>query len=680
MNELFEAVKKGDAEVVKSLLAGGALVDAVNQYGYTPLHWAAKNGYKAVVDLLLEAGADIKLLKKDSVERELCQNILNGLLRSAVISNNIVKVQAYIAIGAGVNATDDDGETPLHLAAAIGQAAIVAALLDGGADVDAVSQNRRTPLHWAVRNGCEAVVRLLLAAGALVDAVDLWGGSALIFAAENGYEAVVDLLLETGADITLLKKDSVERELCQNILNGLLRSAVISNNIVKVQAYIAIGAGVNATDGDGAMPLHWAASRGHAAVVAALLDGGADVDAVSQNRRTPLHWAVRNGCEAVVRLLLAAGALVDAVDLWGGSALIFAAKYGYEAVVQVLLAAGAKVNAVDKQGYTPLRIARDGPTYDAIKAYIDSKQHQWRRHLQALRSSALHQQKTSNFHLVELFPDNIKRKFIASFFERLSPLLAFSKILNPRLAEGNKENSSPAASVALDIVELIAGFIEPRIPTLLNVISRSLKDHPEVLEVYAKVLESLNQLQSYINTHTGKKERQKAALDIQEKLLALTESRKIFNSENVLEEIIANLTEESYAEVFKTHSVNKVISFFPLAGGCELAYTKLEGVLASIQKIFSPDSVGINFNKLKDSLQAQAQAQAQAQPEPEVAAAQPEPVASPEAVASPEPEPKEAEAGRPAATTTFFVAAAEAVGAAGSASPEPDGTELKVVC
>ncbi len=242
------------------------------------------------------------------------------------------------------------------------------------------------------------------------------------------------------------------------------------------------------------------------------------------------------------------------------------------------------------------------------------------------------------------------------------PLLAFSKILNPRLAEGNKENSSPAASVALDIVELIAGFIEPRIPTLLNVISRSLKDHPEVLEVYAKVLESLNQLQSYINTHTGKKERQKAALDIQEKLLALTESRKIFNSENVLEEIIANLTEESYAEVFKTHSVNKVISFFPLAGGCELAYTKLEGVLASIQKIFSPDSVGINFNKLKDSLQAQAQAQAQ--PEPEVAAAQPEPVASPEAVASPEPEPKEA----------------EAVGAAGSASPEPDGTELKVVC
>ena len=242
------------------------------------------------------------------------------------------------------------------------------------------------------------------------------------------------------------------------------------------------------------------------------------------------------------------------------------------------------------------------------------------------------------------------------------PLLAFSKILNPRLAEGNKENSSPAASVALDIVELIAGFIEPRIPTLLNVISRSLKDHPEVLEVYAKVLESLNQLQSYINTHTGKKERQKAALDIQEKLLALTESRKIFNSENVLEEIIANLTEESYAEVFKTHSVNKVISFFPLAGGCELAYTKLEGVLASIQKIFSPDSVGINFNKLKDSLQAQAQAQ----PEPEVAAAQPEP--------------KEAEAGRPAATTTFLVAAAEAVGAAGSASPEPDGTELKVVC
>jgi hypothetical protein len=45
--------------VVKLLLACGAQVDYVEQYGYTPLIWSSKNGHKEVVKLLLADGADV---------------------------------------------------------------------------------------------------------------------------------------------------------------------------------------------------------------------------------------------------------------------------------------------------------------------------------------------------------------------------------------------------------------------------------------------------------------------------------------------------------------------------------------------------------------------------------------------------------------------------------------------
>mgnify|MGYP006107433785 FL=1 len=53
---------KGDADITKALLAHGAEVDARTPRGdtlwMTPLMWATYGGYTAMVQLLLEAGAD----------------------------------------------------------------------------------------------------------------------------------------------------------------------------------------------------------------------------------------------------------------------------------------------------------------------------------------------------------------------------------------------------------------------------------------------------------------------------------------------------------------------------------------------------------------------------------------------------------------------------------------------
>ena len=57
---LFAAIYEEDAERVASLLAAGVSAGARNEYGTTPLYWAAIEGGSWMIGLLLTAGADPK--------------------------------------------------------------------------------------------------------------------------------------------------------------------------------------------------------------------------------------------------------------------------------------------------------------------------------------------------------------------------------------------------------------------------------------------------------------------------------------------------------------------------------------------------------------------------------------------------------------------------------------------
>ncbi|MBI2751329.1 MAG: ankyrin repeat domain-containing protein [Burkholderiales bacterium] len=62
---LHDAVRNGDEANVKTLLAGGANVNAKNNDGATPLHWAAGEGKKGIAELLLAKGADVNARDND---------------------------------------------------------------------------------------------------------------------------------------------------------------------------------------------------------------------------------------------------------------------------------------------------------------------------------------------------------------------------------------------------------------------------------------------------------------------------------------------------------------------------------------------------------------------------------------------------------------------------------------
>jgi ankyrin repeat protein len=110
-------------------------------------------------------------------------------------------------------------------------------------------------------------------------------------------------------------------------------------------AAIREGADVNAAQGDGATPLHWAAYKVDLELVRLLLGRGAKPDAVNRYGSSPLTEAVKAASLELVEMLLAAGAEVDAPNLDGETALMLASRTGSVEIAELLVGHGANVNA-----------------------------------------------------------------------------------------------------------------------------------------------------------------------------------------------------------------------------------------------------------------------------------------------------------------------------------------------
>jgi len=161
--------------------------------------------------------------------------------------------------------------------------------------------------------------------------------------------------------------------LLAGLVSGIpLIDAVKQKNKAAVQALLQKRADVNASEGDGATALHWAAYRDDAEIVDLLIRAGAKVNAANDLKITPLYLASVNGNVAIVERLLKAGAHPEAASETGVTPLMEAARTGSVGAVRALLDYEAKVNVkeTDRQ-QTALMWAAGQKHPEVVKVLIE---------------------------------------------------------------------------------------------------------------------------------------------------------------------------------------------------------------------------------------------------------------------------------------------------------------------
>ena len=145
------------------LLNIGAICNAVDDDGLTPLAIACQRGNTFAVE---------RLLQEEDID---------------------------------VNIVDKQGSTALHEACEYGSNKIVKLLCNEGANISAANRDGVTPLHVGCHEGHSEVIKSILLVGhdekdELIRAKDSQGSAAIHYAVESGVQSIVEALLLNGAD------------------------------------------------------------------------------------------------------------------------------------------------------------------------------------------------------------------------------------------------------------------------------------------------------------------------------------------------------------------------------------------------------------------------------------------------------------------------------------------------
>ncbi|XP_014233513.2 ankyrin-3-like [Trichogramma pretiosum] len=359
-------------------------VDAQDNEGRTPLHEAIDKGNIKLVEILLRRGARLNLAdnKKITPLHAICKrkNGDDGLLKRFFEINDELNQLVE------VDAKNEEGSTPLHLALSHGCKKMNQLLLQRHADPNLANAEGHTPLHVICQREEDDVdlVKMLfemsdkLNKPIQIDARDKFGCAPLHLALNGGHEQIAEWLLRRGADINLANvKGSTPLHM---ISAGKMDYADFLQTFFEISDEQRRPVKVDARDNEGKTPLHHAISHRHKKLFELLLRRDVDPNVADNDGSTALHTICMadddNGWATMLFEISEERnrqVQIDARGLYNLTPLHLAlVKKELREVAELLLRKGAATNLVDSEGSTPLHtVCKYADDDDRVRMLIE---------------------------------------------------------------------------------------------------------------------------------------------------------------------------------------------------------------------------------------------------------------------------------------------------------------------
>ena len=257
---------------------------SVDEHGDDTIHLACQRGHTCrVIDLLIDGSSPNEV---DEHGQTPLQITANGVKDIPKLCRVLLEHDSSI-----INALDEDGNQPLHLACKHDNRETVKVMLSYGANPNAMNKHEQTPLHTAVggKKDCPELCEILLRHDARINAVDEHGNQSLHLACDAGLTCTVRVLLDFNADISAVNNDGQ---------SSLHKAAASQGGCPELcQLLIGKGAKVNAMDGNGDTSLQVALQKGNVKTVELLLANGADYEVLNGAGETVLHLLCKGGVD-----------------------------------------------------------------------------------------------------------------------------------------------------------------------------------------------------------------------------------------------------------------------------------------------------------------------------------------------------------------------------------------------
>ena len=354
-------------------------VNFTDNYGWTALHFCAKNGSYELFTFFVKMGTDINLKTKNGRN---CLHIaaLYGHFDFCKILTDKHKFDVLMA--------DNDGWTALHFLAKTGSYEFLTYFFDIKTDIYLKTNDGKNCLHIAASNGHLNLCKTLIDKHNFdVHMVDNERWAALHFAAGSGSYNLSTYFTVAGPDINF--KANNERNclhiaalyghlnLCKTYIDNnifdvcmadddgwtALHFSVINGGYELVNYFLAIGTYVNLKTNDGKNCLHISALYGHLDLSKTFIDKhNFNVHAADNDGWRAIHFSARSGCYELVQYFVNMEANIHQKTNDGKNCLHIAALSGHLSLCKTLIEKhNFDVNLTDNEGWTALHFsARNG--------------------------------------------------------------------------------------------------------------------------------------------------------------------------------------------------------------------------------------------------------------------------------------------------------------------------------